>query len=536
MSVFLRGDCRTYLCGKRGRREEYLDSVTGIVQKIDRSVTGFLENEHNRKLFLECINGEEKNNSIRYQIARFNVDAPIRISAILADASGRIVYSGFGEDQMNRHRMEFCRISMENAGKQKDGIYHTVYFFSGNVSEYVFVAPILSNGIYIGSISLWLEPEDWGKELLKYQYDTILTDTHHNIIYCSNPGFLSGHAGNKFKSPTENGHFRNNGSRYLTGMRFIDDPGIHVYSFIYWPEDYRYFAVGVLIIAGLGLIWTSMFLRLMRQLAARTSESVRTLVNEMRIIRKTDQNHVIQVKTGDEIEEIALQINKMVDSIHDLNNRNMALLEVNNRMEMDRLQAQINPHFIYNTLENIRYLIVWDAKKADELIGRFTHILRYSINNTRRSARLCEDMEYINDYLEIQKTRFGKRFSCEIDLAPECGEVVVPKLLLQPLIENSLKYGFKKKPSICVRIRGRIEGEYMILQVEDDGPGQPKAMLETLRGMLGQEKIMTKHNGLQSINRRIMLEYGKDSGLSLESEENEMFLVTIRMWMGGNHV
>lgn len=142
-------------------------------------------------------------------------------------------------------------------------------------------------------------------------------------------------------------------------------------------------------------------------------------------------------------------------------------------------------------------------------------------------------MEYIEDYLVIQKTRFGDRFQCEVDIGTECSRVLVPKLLLQPLIENSLKYGFRKKASIHVFIRGRIEGEYLVLQVEDDGPGQPKSTLETLIGILRSGEINTVHNGLQNINRRVILEYGNHSGLSLESREGLGFTVTIRLWMKG---
>ena len=142
-------------------------------------------------------------------------------------------------------------------------------------------------------------------------------------------------------------------------------------------------------------------------------------------------------------------------------------------------------------------------------------------------------MEYIEDYLVIQKTRFGERFLYEVDIRPECSRVLVPKLLLQPLIENSLKYGFRKKPAIHVLIRGWIEEEYLVLKVEDDGPGQPKSTLETLRGILHSGEINTVHNGLQNINRRVILEYGNDSGLSLESQEGMGFAVTIRLWIGG---
>ena len=124
-----------------------------------------------------------------------------------------------------------------------------------------------------------------------------------------------------------------------------------------------------------------------------------------------------------------------------------------------------------------------------------------------------------------------------MEIDEKCRPVVIPKLLLQPLIENSLKYGFRKKASISVWIRGWISGNYLVLEVKDDGPGQPQSTLETLRSILNSGKINIAHNGLQNINRRIFLEYGHDSGLTLDSEEGEGFIVTLRLWIQeGEHV
>ena len=142
---------------------------------------------------------------------------------------------------------------------------------------------------------------------------------------------------------------------------------------------------------------------------------------------------------------------------------------------------------------------------------------------------MLEDMRYIEDYLYIQRTRFGDRFLCETALTDECMRYRVPKLLLQPLIENSIKYGFKKKMEIRVAIRGWCEEDYLCLSVEDDGPGVPRSTLETLRAMLKSEELKTEHNGLQNLARRIVLEYGDNSEMTIDSREGEYFRVDIRL-------
>ena len=219
--------------------------------------------------------------------------------------------------------------------------------------------------------------------------------------------------------------------------------------------------------------------------------------------------------------------------IQELSQRNIALAEVNNRMEMQNLQAQINPHFIYNTLDNIRYLIPTDPQRAQQLIGRFIGILRYSINNTKHNVTVKDDLKYLQDYLVIQSTRFGANFSYEIDIDDACMEFIIPKLLLQPLLENSIKYGFQKKPCIHIRVRGWLGEDALYFTVEDNGGGVDETMLEQLRDILRSDEVNIEHNGLQNINRRIWLGYGGDSGLTIDSTEGEGFTVKLKLRLGG---
>ena len=276
-----------------------------------------------------------------------------------------------------------------------------------------------------------------------------------------------------------------------------------------------------------------MFARIMHAMTEQMVKSVDTLVRQIRIIRKEDPDHIIEIDTGDEIEEIARQVNKMVRSIQELSQRNIALAEVNNRMEMQNLQAQINPHFIYNTLDNIRYLIPTDPQRAQQLIGRFIGILRYSINNTKHNVPVKDDLKYLQDYLVIQSTRFGANFSYEIDIDDACMAFIIPKLLLQPLLENSIKYGFQKKPCIHIRVRGWLGADALYFTVEDNGGGVDETMLEQLRDILRSDEVNIEHNGLQNINRRIWLGYGGDSGLTIDSTEGEGFTVKLKLRLGG---
>ena len=287
----------------------------------------------------------------------------------------------------------------------------------------------------------------------------------------------------------------------------------------------RFLLLEAVVLAAASAVTALLARRLTRPLAVLTDAGAQIAAGDY--ARRTD------LHTGDEIEEIARQVNKMVRSIQELSQRNIALAEVNNRMEMQNLQAQINPHFIYNTLDNIRYLIPTDPQRAQQLIGRFIGILRYSINNTKHNVPVKDDLKYLQDYLVIQSTRFGANFSYEIDIDDACMEFIIPKLLLQPLLENSIKYGFQKKPCIHIRVRGWLGEDALYFTVEDNGGGVDETMLEQLRDILRSDEVNIEHNGLQNINRRIWLGYGGDSGLTIDSTEGEGFTVKLKLRLGG---
>ena len=169
----------------------------------------------------------------------------------------------------------------------------------------------------------------------------------------------------------------------------------------------------------------------------------------------------------------------------------------------------------------------------DEMIGSMTEFKQIIGRGTRLREKEGKTHFAVMDFRNVTRLFADPDWDGPLEIDEECWPVVIPKLLLQPLIENSLKYGFRKKAAISVWIRGRIEGDYLVLEVRDDGPGQPQSTLETLRSILNSGKINIAHNGLQNINRRIFLEYGHDSGLTLDSEEGEGFTVTLRLWIQG---
>lgn len=516
---------------QNARREDHLSGIASTFHEVYTDTAAFLLDADHTDLFLSDLRKNQDN--LRYLISQYNVKASVEIQLILTDAGGNVRFTTFSESQMNLHRQEFNCIAADNARRLMRAVYTTVYHFRANSSEYVMIHPLYRDGEYQGTAAVYLNESDWAKLFGRYQYDAILTKPNGDVIACSSTSFLSQKNANKYRPADAARYVRVDGNRYLRSSRSLENGTVLAYSFIYSPSNYDYLFVGLLLILMLGLSWAAMFSRIMHAMTEQMVKSVDTLVQEIRIIRKEDPDHIIKIETGDEIEEIAHQVNKMVRSIQELSQRNMDLAEVNNRMEMQNLQAQINPHFIYNTLDNIRYLIPADPQRAQQLIGRFIGILRYSINNTKHNVTVREDLKYLQDYLVIQSTRFGANFSYEMDIDDACMEFIIPKLLLQPLLENSIKYGFQKRPSIHVRVNGWLGGDALYFTVEDNGGGVDEKTLEELRAILCSDEVNIEHNGLQNINRRIWLGYGGDSGLTIDSTEGEGFVVKLKLRLGG---
>lgn len=460
---------------QNARREDHLESVASTFHEVYNNTSAFLLDAGHTELFLSELRKDQDN--LRYLISQYNVSALVEIQLILTDSKGNVRFTTFSEGEMNLHRQEFNCIAVDNACHLMRAVYTTVYHFRANSSEYVMIHPLYRDGEYQGAAAVYLNENDWTKLFSQYQYDAILTKPNGDVIACSNSSFLSQKNANKYLPADAAQYVRVNGNRYLRSSRSLENGTVLAYSFIYSPTNYSYLFVGLLLIVLLGLSWAAMFARIMHAMTEQMVKSVDTLVREIRIIRKEDPDHIIEIDTGDEIDEIAHQVNKMVRSIQELSQRNIALAEVNNRMEMQNLQAQINPHFIYNTLDNIRYLIPTDPQRAQQLIGRFIGILRYSINNTKHNVPVKDDLKYLQDYLVIQSTRFGANFSYEIDIDDACMEFIIPKLLLQPLLENSIKYGFQKKPCIHIGVRGWLGEDALYFTVEDNGGGVDETML-----------------------------------------------------------
>jgi two-component system LytT family sensor kinase len=195
---------------------------------------------------------------------------------------------------------------------------------------------------------------------------------------------------------------------------------------------------------------------------------------------------------------------------------------------MEALQNQINPHFLFNTLNSVSSLVRFDPDTAREMIIKLANILRRLLSSSEAFVPLREEVEFIDDYLDIEVVRFGRdKLQVLKELAPASLDVLVPSMLLQPLVENSIKHGLSSKiegGSIYLRSRLAAGDSQLIIEIEDDGVGMGAVNLLERPTGLGGTGI-----GMANVAERLKVLYGDTAHMTIDSHEGKGTLIRLRL-------
>jgi two-component system sensor histidine kinase YesM len=215
----------------------------------------------------------------------------------------------------------------------------------------------------------------------------------------------------------------------------------------------------------------------------------------------------------------------MVGKIKELLDAKIEEHENLKKAELRALQAQINPHFLYNTLDTIIWMA--EARRVDqvvELVRVLSRFFRITLSKGKDWITVREEIEHVESYLAIQKIRYRDILDYQIDVPDDMRDGQMLKLTLQPLVENALYHGIKNKRKggvIMVRSR-RLDGNLLEIQVEDNGIGMTQEQLAQVRALLDAESagavVAESGYGINNVNQRIKLYYGQEYGLAIESE------------------
>ncbi|QUH30711.1 sensor histidine kinase [Vallitalea guaymasensis] len=252
-----------------------------------------------------------------------------------------------------------------------------------------------------------------------------------------------------------------------------------------------------------------------------------------KVINKVEQGDLTvrtEVHSNDEIGQLGDSLNNMISEMEVLINKLVKEEQAKKEVELEALHAQINPHFLYNTLNTIKWMAkIQGNKSVSRAITALIKLLRISTNLGRDMITLEEEIDYVKNYIVIQKLRFNEAINLNYNIDSDCLGLTVPKLFLQPIVENSIIYGIgDENNELNIEIKAFTRGEDLIIEITDDGPGIEDEILEKIFKSQTDRNKFSKV-GLNNVNQRIKLYCGSDYGLQIETKVGAGTLVRVRL-------
>jgi len=249
------------------------------------------------------------------------------------------------------------------------------------------------------------------------------------------------------------------------------------------------------------------------------TQRITELLKKMKKVQQGDLNQKVVIGGTDEIAEIQINFNRMLDNMKELMEEQYSMGIEIKHAELRALQAQINPHFLYNTLELINWKAsTHDVAEVDELIKLLAKFYKLSLSQGREVISISDEIEHVKTYLKIQNRRFMNGIKFTVEVEEEILKYSIPKLILQPIVENALLHGILEKPESCgeIILTGEIKEGNIHLFVKDDGIGISQEGIDKL--MSNDMKNTTSGYGIRNVRERIRLFYGEKYGVEYQSQ------------------
>ncbi|MEW9700250.1 sensor histidine kinase [Paenibacillus sp. SI8] len=283
-----------------------------------------------------------------------------------------------------------------------------------------------------------------------------------------------------------------------------------------------------LIIVLIGMVCLFFALLGASMLSKLIARPIMALTKHMKKMREGNLDQEFQVNSEDEIGLLASGFNAMISRIQELLTNINFEQKKKREYELALIQAQIKPHFLYNTLDVIYTLSemgrVRDVQRTTKALADF---YRVALSKGRETITIEEEIRNVKDYLSIQRIRYSDVFNFEFDIPSEVMAGTIPKLTIQPLVENAIYHGLKTKGSFgLLRVTGELADGKIRMKVADDGVGMSAEQLQELR-LMGSSPQPTAGYGLRNVHNRVQLYFGEEYGLQIESEPERGTEVTL---------
>ncbi|UOK65607.1 sensor histidine kinase [Paenibacillus sp. OVF10] len=265
-------------------------------------------------------------------------------------------------------------------------------------------------------------------------------------------------------------------------------------------------------------------------ITSQITKSLRRLVKQMSNITKSDLDNYIPVSGSYESRQLGHAYNYMLDELHDYVDQLVQTQHEQRNAELAALQSQINPHFLYNTLASVKVLVQQGNKdRAAETINALIGLLQNTISDVSQTVTVEQEVENLKNYVFINHVRYGGRIKAAFYVAPDCTHYHVPKLVIQPFIENAFFHGFIKKETGTIHVMVSRAGESLICEIMDNGDGiEGLVMGETLPNPKNNRQLFSGI-GIRNVHDRIELLYGSPYGVTIMSNVSEGTRVTVTL-------
>lgn len=378
---------------------------------------------------------------------------------------------------------------------------------------------MMKNGEINGYTAFVIDSKQFQIDLAKLDSQTVIADETGWVFAANNFSFMDTLERFHLKVEKKNSSVNSSegGKFYIAAKRIMNDR-ICIYSISGLSNQIMILRYIIIVLI---FVFTAMILFVLissKKMAAKKTKDLYAMIKTFEKAKEGDLDTHMNITSNDEFETIAEAYNQMLDSLKEQIERNKEMGKLVAFSQTKQLESQFNPHFLFNTLENIKFMCKLNPEAASKMVLNLSILLRYSISNTQEEVTVKEDIAYTENYMSLLKYRFNQRFQYTIDISPEIENCIIPRLLIQPMIENSIKYGFEGRERLVVEITGFRDEDRLIMICSDDGAGMQPAILYEIQQILGSSANKSSHTGLYNINRRLQLKYGDSYGIYIESK------------------
>ncbi len=356
----------------------------------------------------------------------------------------------------------------------------------------------------------------------------VIFDRDYNIVYSSRPEFAQEDTVETKNLVLGSSGANINNQSFNLYISTIANTGWKVSVFTNNSQVYSSLYSFIIITVITTLVLSIAFIFIVYVIVKQVTYPLYRLQTEMSKVK--DLNYQVnraKLKKGSkEIIQLDATFNEMMKRIRDLAEKLLQEQENQRKSELKALQNQINPHFLYNTLDSIIYMIdKGENEKAEEMIVALSKFFRISISRGKTIIPLKDEVEHVRNYLLIQKIRFGDQFTYTINVDPDLHQYSVIKLILQPLVENAIEHGLHDDKGE-IEIIGKQNENYIILQIKDDGYGITNEKLDQIYKSFHDDSIH-EGVGLKNVYQRVNIYYGEEADLKIESLFDEGTIISI---------